>query len=180
MQTRLPLLALAVCLCLPSCGTVSELQPPTTGASVPTGKTFVRVLVKDFGHTVADDDGTTPVAARKFSDRIAEAIRAAKPGASVARDGKAGADTLVIEGEVTRFMEGNAALRFLVGMGAGCSYFDANVRLVDGGSSRVLGSIKVDKNSWGLGGGLAATQTVDVFMTQGAKKAADEAVQRLR
>lgn len=179
MQKLLPLLALALTLSLTSCGTV-ETQPSAGDLSVPVGKTFSKVLVKDFTHTVSDDDGTTPVAARKFSDRIAEAVKTARPSAMVARSGKAGADTLVIEGEVTRYMEGNAALRLLVGMGAGSSYFDANVRLVDGGTSKVLGSVKVDKNSWGLGGGIAASQTVDTFMKAGAKKTADEAAKRLK
>ena len=179
MHLRL-LLPLVVCLGLSSCGTVSDLQPSTQGAAIASGKMFSKVLVRDFTHTVADDDGTTPLAARRFSDHIASAIREAKPGAQVARSGKAGADTLVIGGEVTRYMEGNAALRLFVGMGAGSSYFDATVRFIDGGDNKELGTLKVDKNSWGLGGGIAASQTVESFMTSGAEKTAEEAAKRLR
>jgi outer membrane receptor protein involved in Fe transport len=177
MFSRLSLL-LSVSALLASCGSVAKVDAPNSGPL--TTKTFQRVLVKDFTHTVADDDGTTPVAARKFSDKIAEAIREAKPGANVSRTGKEGPGTLVITGEVTRYCEGSAALRFLVGMGAGSSYFDANVRLIDGADGKQCGLIRVDKNSWGLGGGIAASQTVDHFMGLGAKTTATEVAKILR
>ncbi|MBL9145654.1 MAG: DUF4410 domain-containing protein [Verrucomicrobiaceae bacterium] len=173
----LPLLS-AIAL-LTSCGSVST-EKPSSLSPIAVGKAFQRVLVQDFTHTVTDDDGTTPIAARKFSDEIANAIRAAKPSAVVARSGKGGAGTLVISGEVTRYMEGNAALRLFIGMGAGSSYFDANVYLADGATGQKLGTIRVDKNSWGLGGGIAATQMVEHFMKLGAKKTAEEAVKLLR
>lgn len=179
MSLRNILFTLSAAIVLTSCGSVST-EKPTTGTGIATGKTFQRVLVKDFTHTVVDDDGTTPVAARKFSDEIAKAIHVAKPGATVSRSGNAAAGTLVISGEVTRYVEGNAALRFLVGMGAGSSYFDANVYLSDGANGQRLGTIRVDKNSWGLGGGIAASQTVQHFMKLGAKKTAAEAATLLR
>lgn len=78
----------------------------------------------------------------------------------------------MIGGEVTRFVEGNAALRLIVGMGAGSSYFDATIRISDGGNGAAINALKADKNSWGLGGSLAAAQTVDTFMSEAAKKTA--------
>ena len=179
MINRYTLFILSSISLLTSCGSVSS-EKPTASASITSTKTFQRVLVKDFTHTITDDDGTTPIAARKFSDEIANAIRTAKPSASVARSGNVSADTLVISGEVTRYMEGNAALRLLIGMGAGSSYFDANVYLTDGANGQTLGKIRVDKNSWGLGGGIAASQTVQHFMKLGAKKTAEEATPLLR
>ena len=172
------LLTIAAGALLSSCGSVSDFQPTT--ATGPVGKKYSRVLVRDFTHTVSDDDGTTPVAARKFSDEISYAIQREIPNAKVMRSGKPGADTLVIGGEVTRYMEGNAALRLLVGLGAGSSYFDANIRFSDGVSGKNLGTIKVDKNSWVLGGGLAATQTVDSYMKVGAEKTAEESAKLLK
>jgi hypothetical protein len=172
MFTRIIALVLLVGA-LTSCGTVSSSSEATGTAY--TGKKFQRVLVQDFTHTITDDDGTTPVAARKFSDKIAAAIRAKNPSASVSRAGRAGPGTLVVGGEVTRYVEGNAALRFLVGMGAGSSYFDANVRLTDGATGKTLSTLKVDKNSWGMGGAMASAQNVDSFMDQGAKATAKEA-----
>ena len=90
------------------------------------------------------------------------------------RNGKAGADSLIITGDVTRYVAGNAALRALVGFGAGSSYFDADVRFIDGASGKVVGTMKADKNSWGLGGGLAAGQTPETFMKGAAKTVAEE------
>ena len=75
---------------------------------------------------------------------------------------------------VTRFVEGNAALRLFIGMGAGSSYFDATTRFKDS-TGKVLGEIKTDKNSWGLGGSIAAGQTVFKFMENAAEKVAEEA-----
>lgn len=173
------ILPIAAGALLSSCGSVSDLQPTTTTTGV-AGKKYSRVLVRDFTHTVSDDDGTTPVAARKFSDEISYAIQRKTPNAKVTRSGKPGADTLVIGGEVTRYMEGNAALRFMVGMGAGSSYFDANVKFSDGTSGKNLGTITVDNNSWALGGGLAATQTVDSYMKAGAEKTAEECAKLLK
>jgi hypothetical protein len=57
-------------------------------------------------------------------------------------------------------------------MGAGSSYFDAILRCKDADSGQQIGEIVVDKNSWALGGGLAAGQTVQGFMEGAAKKAA--------
>jgi len=78
--------------------------------------------------------------------------------------------------EITRFVEGNAALRFLVGMGAGSSYFDAT----DGASGSSIATLSADKNSWGLGGSLAAGQTVYTFMDEAAKKTAKEVAPYLK
>lgn len=97
---------------------------------------------------------------------------------SVSRSSGADRDTLVIDGVITRFEEGNAALRYLIGMGAGSSYFDATTRFRDG-TGAVVGETKTDKNSWVLGGALAATQTPETYMTGAAKKIADE-VEKMR
>jgi Domain of unknown function (DUF4410) len=174
------LLIFPVILALSACGSVATLQT-RDGKPVPAASNlYQRVLVKDFTHTVKDDKGTTPIAARRFSEKIADSIRLARPGLAVARSGKAAPGTLVIQGEVTRYMEGNAALRLLVGMGAGSAYFDANIYLTDGASGKEIGLIRVDKNSWGPGGGLAATQTVDTFMDAGAKATAAEVAKMVR
>ena len=58
------------------------------------------------------------------------------------------------------------------------SSFDAIVELRDGATGAVLGSMKVDKNSWPLGGMIAATQTPRTFMDGAAKKVAEEVSKR--
>ncbi len=45
----------------------------------------------------------------------------------------------------------------------------------DGSTSKPIGTISVDKNSWVLGGMLATTQTADSYMPGAAKKVAAEA-----
>ncbi len=61
------------------------------------------------------------------------------------------------------------------GGGEACGVnFDARVELVDGGSGKTLGTWKVDKNSWALGGGIAATQTPEGFMQEAASKIGTE------
>ena len=62
----------------------------------------------------------------------------------------------------------------VIGLGAGSSYFDADVVFSDNPSGRRLGQISTDKNSWFLGGGLAAGQSVEGFMHGAAKKVAKE------
>ncbi|MEM7432737.1 MAG: DUF4410 domain-containing protein [Pseudomonadota bacterium] len=89
-------------------------------------------------------------------------------------DGDDTAGVLVIGGDVTRYERGNAAAKFLVGLGAGSTYFDATVNVMDASSGEVLGQIFVDKNSWGLGGVISASQNVEGFMRGGAEKTAEE------
>ena len=67
-------------------------------------------------------------------------------------------------------------MRMLIGLGAGSSYFDANVRFTANESGELLGQMKVDKNSWALGGGMASGQTVDTYMRAAAKKIASEII----
>lgn len=157
---------------LASCGTVSDVKPVAGTAS----KTFSKVVVRDFKYQGAADQTRGPASAPNFSNLISSEITSQNVFRSVSRGGKADSNTLVVDGEVTRFVEGNAALRALVGLGAGSSYFDANVRFIDGGTGAVLGTMNADKNSWVLGGGLAAGQTVETFMNGAAEKVGEESV----
>ncbi len=59
-------------------------------------------------------------------------------------------------------------------MGAGSSYFDAVVAFGDGVTRESIGTITVDKNSWALGGGLAAGQSVQGFMRGAARSVANQ------
>jgi Domain of unknown function (DUF4410) len=183
-----------------ACGTTSELQQPATPETVsaPTAaqpstahaqatKTHVdlsgydKVVVLDF----IDGTDTSKLKPEEvhlhnslmasklhtFSDLIAQKISETGAYLEVARepsDGKA----LVVSGKVTRLVEGNGTLRLLVGFGAGSSYFDAMVQLTDAESGNVIASASTDNNSWALGGGLAATQTVPSFMELSATRIA--------
>ncbi len=156
---------------LSSCGTTSTLKSASGGGGITTARTFSKVTVQDYTSTVGEDSG---VANKHFADLIAAQIRQTGGFSAVSRNATADASTLVVDGTITRYNEGNAALRLFIGMGAGSSYFDATTRFKDSGGSS-LGQIVTDKNSWGLGGGIAASQTTETFMTNAAQKIAAEA-----
>ena len=155
---------------LVSCGTVSELDVKNVRGS----KKYAKVLVRDFAYKGSAEEVTGPASSTIFQNYISDAVKKEGMFGSVARSGKPGADTLVIDGDVTRYAAGNAALRAMVGLGAGSAYFDADVNFRDGATNQIIGSIKVDNNSWVLGGGLAAGQTPETFMRGAAKKVAKE------
>ncbi|WP_371311847.1 DUF4410 domain-containing protein [Pseudovibrio flavus] len=83
-------------------------------------------------------------------------------------------EAIIIRGNISRFKNGSALARAVVGFGAGSSYLDANVDVVDAKTGAKLGKIVVDKNSWPLGGMLAATQTGESYLTGAASKIAEE------
>ena len=65
----------------------------------------------------------------------------------------------------------------MIGFGAGSSYFDAIVRFTDAATHEEIGEIKVDRNSWVLGGGYASGQTPEMYMAEAARKIASETKQ---
>lgn len=172
-------LILAAAFTLTSCGSVSPVTSSATGTStnaIPS-KVYSKVLVEDFRDLAGSGDAK---AGAQFAGIIAGEVLRKRPSATVLRSGTADANTLVIGGDITRYNEGNAALRLLVGMGAGSSYFDAIIRLKDGTTGSTLSTLKADKNSWGLGGSIAAQQTVETFMNEAAKKTVQQALPLLK
>lgn len=176
-----------------ACGTTSEIKPGSGATAIPTtaapGKVtldlsvYDRVFVLDFIDATDKSDmnanelrnyiDTVARADRTFPDLIAQRLRDTGIFMDVIRgpgDGKA----LVISGRITRLTEGNGALRLFIGMGAGSSYFNAVTDLADSETRQSIGQVLTDKNSWPLGGALAATQTVEAFMEGAAKRIASE------
>ncbi len=167
----LSVLALAT-LFLSSCGSTSSLPKEVTQSS----RKFSRVVVRDFGTTVTNPkvDHKLSTARKSFPDMIVGELKSKGQFASVTRNGKSSADTLVIDGTITNYDDGNAAMRMLVGFAAGNSNFDSTVNFRDS-QGKKLGTVNVDKNSWALGGALAAAQTADSFIPGAAKSVAKEA-----
>jgi len=166
---------------LSGCGTVSEVTP-TTGKDLDLRK-YDRVLVLDFADAVTDKVKPSAQARKKaemairtksFPDRIAIELGAKNVFKEVARTGSPDSQTLIVSGTITRYTEGDAIGRLLIGLGAGSSYFDATVDFKDGTTSDILANQKIDKNSWVLGGGIAATQTPDEFMQEAAEVLAED------
>jgi len=165
-------LAAVATVVLASCGSTSAL-PETANKS---GKTFSKVVVRDFKTSVKNPAVThkLSVAQKSFSDQIVGEISKTGKFSKVSRNGKVDANTMIIDGTITNYDDGNAALKLLVGFAAGNANFDAFVNYRDSSGAN-LGTIKVDKNSWALGGAVAMSQTADSFILGAAKEVAKEA-----
>lgn len=174
--------AVMVLFFLIGCGTTSNIRP-TSFTEMPNLASYETVVVLDFEDGV-DISKIKPeklteykelmkIAVKNFADRIAGEIRKTGAFENVLREGTKD-KAVQVSGVITRYTEGNAALRLFIGLGAGSSYFDANVDIFDHESMHKIGAINVDKNSWALGGGLAAGQSVESFMKGAAKKIASE------
>lgn len=180
---------LAIVAALTACGTTTTLQAPDdAAASIDLGG-YDAVVVGNFENEATASkafkgkDATSKkqthqadadAAAGAFADLIVSELRKTNAFSQVSRGDTPQPGAIWIDGKVTRYERGNAAARLFVGMGAGSSYFDAVVNVRDPETRNVLGSIVVDRNSWVLGGGIAAGQNVDNFMRKGAQKVADE------
>lgn len=164
------------------CGTVSDMES-TDGAPLFDSTKYSKVAVLDFSNSaptksakkekIDEHNAKVDSAGRTFADKIAIEIRKKNLFAEVVRT-QTEDQSLIIYGAITRYEEGSAAARFLIGLGAGSSYFDADVSFKDNITDNELAVLKVDKNSWVLGGGLAATQTVEAYMNEAARKIANE------
>lgn len=157
---------------------------PTTGL-VKDGKETVTANLSHYNTIVIEDfsDGTEKknlpeFVGKNFSDRISSSIRGKGISKTVSRTALP-ERSLIVTGYITRYEEGNPTLKLLIGMGAGSTYFDAKVILKDSSSGEVIGEIIADRNSWGLGGAIAASQTVEQFMNETAEKVAVELKNRM-
>ena len=163
-------------LSLAGCGSTSGLQNQQ-GQAIASTRKFTKVTVKTFKLQLEDKEPemNSEKSPAYFADRIAFEIKSKGRFASVGRDTKPDANTLVIDGVITKYHEGNPMLRALIGMGAGSAFFEADVYFRNS-EGNIIGKIKADKNSWALGGGLAAAQNPTMFMNGAAAKIAEEAV----
>jgi hypothetical protein len=181
-------------LVLSGCGTTSDIKPTDTSVAAASATTdaapatatygrYQKVVVLDFEDRtdkarIPDKDRaayeeTMKIAVRDFSDRIAGEIRKTGAFTEVLREPSQD-EALLISGGITRYAAGNAMLRLFIGFGAGSSYFDATVDLSDNATGERLAQVVVDKNSWGLGGAIAASQNVEGFMQGAAEKIATD------
>lgn len=169
-------------LLVQGCGTTSGLRSVDDSVNLDLSA-YDRIVVLDF-QDQTDKTSLKPdqremyderigIATRTFADLLASEIRDTNAYAEVLREASA-EPALAVTGAVTRYQEGKAAMRLFIGMGAGSSYFDADVLFTDNLSQEQLAAVQVDKNSWALGGGLAAGQTVENFMKGAAKEIAKE------
>lgn len=168
---------------LSGCGTTSDIrkhsatagdnaaqseQQTATAPAVDFTK-YNTVVVLDFENKAMPADKAM---GQRFAEKIALSVLNTGAFQKVERTPQA-EPAIVIDGAITRYEEGDPTMRFLIGLGAGSSYFDAIVNLTDGQSGEKLGDILVDKNSWVLGGGIAASQDVNSHMQSAAETIAE-------
>lgn len=169
-----PFFILCISLSLAACGSTSAIKSGEGKNSDLNLSSYENAVVLDFS------DGTKKAnvpafAGKNFADRIAARISEHGIFKKVSRE-PLNEKSIVITGAITKYAEGSAALRLLIGFGAGSSYFDADVKILDSISNAELGKIVVDKQSWALGGIMASTQTVEGFMDGAAKSIANDIV----
>jgi len=171
----------ALALCLSACGTTSQLQQ-SGGDHAREVALYSTVVIGDFTNDPAkpprDDkraeyDAEVAHAAKRFGELLEAELLAYRMDLKIVH-GAPQPGALLIDGVITRYQDGNAALRLLIGFGAGSSYFDALVRFRDVDSGVLLGTVEVDKNSWPLGGGIAAFQTGEAQLKNAAMRVAEE------
>ena len=179
--TRVPsllLLLVAAVLGFTGCGTTSGLQGQQ-GTTLTSASRFSKVSVRNFKVSVSEHAEQAAWSAVAFPDVIAAEIRKASRFSSVMRNGTPDSNTVVIDGVVTKYDEGSTSKRMWLGMGFGMAFLEATVTFRDS-KGNSIGTIKVDKNSWPLGGGLAAGQNPHSFMSDAADKIAEEAAKLAR
>jgi opacity protein-like surface antigen len=161
---------------LTGCGSVSGIKP--TGTHQLSELTqYDKIIVTGFTNAEkCKEPERAKLACANFADRISLEIE--KKGIVNSVDRTPSTEkALLITGCLTRYEEGNAMARLLVGCGAGSSYLDVDIEFKDNVTQEQLATLKVDKNSWGLGGGIAAGQTIEAFMDEAAKKLAEQLMQ---
>lgn len=171
------LLSLVVVATLASCGTVTPLQL-APGVQLGTKK-YDNVVVRDFTSSVLGDEGEAATGAKIFTGKVIANVQEESPHIPVSHNGQAGKGSLVISGVITEYVEGNAALRFFVGLGAGNARFGADINFYDGGSGQKLGTVQAARKSYPLGGAIGAHQGIDNLMDDGAAVTCEEAAKLL-
>ncbi len=164
---KFSLMSVATITLLTGCGTISGINA-SKGQTIRNASKYDQIAVMDFSNKTAKKN-----AGVIFADRIADKLEAKGGFKNVTRNKPEG-NALVISGTITRCEDGNATARMWIGLGAGSSYFDADVKFSGNLESSEWGTITVDKNSWVLGGAVAASQDVDYFMNEAADKICEE------
>src|SRR4051794_18732231 len=89
---------------LAGCGSTSALQNPQ-GQALTSAKKFSKVIVMDFKMKLEEPEPNSKEAPTYFPDRISHEIRTKSRFTSVGRNSKPDANTLVIDGIITKFHE---------------------------------------------------------------------------
>lgn len=181
------LFLLASSLSLMGCGTTSAFIPVDENLISLESSNYNKIIVYDFIDKTHKNPKKTQskrrkklmgFASQRFADLVALKIEKTDAFHEIVREANEqnipDGDYLAIRGEITRYYRGNTFLRVIIGYGIGNAFLDADIELKDAKTNELIGTFKVDKNSWFLGGVLAITHSVDRFMSGSADKIAKE------
>lgn len=180
-------LLLTTCLILMACGTTSALIPMDETSVILDANLYNKIVVQDFIDRTHKKKNklqskrrkkTMSLATQRFADKVALQIEKTGAFEQVTRQTTENyapsEDYLLVKGDITRYSKGNTLLRVIIGYGIGLAFLDAEVKLYDANTNRQIGTFKVDRNSWLLGGILAIAQSAEFFMHRSAVKIAKE------
>ena len=166
-------LAAVSILVFAGCSTVAPIERHESGLDVSALGRLDRVIVEDFGMDIDAGIDDSEVG-KDFADMVATELLIAGDFVRVRRRGEPAAGALVVGGVIHRYQEGSPTARMLIGFGAGSSSFVATIRMREGGTDTLIGTLVVDSSSWALGGAIAASQDAGHFMNEAAKRVAIE------
>jgi len=175
------IIAIVAASFLTACGTTSGMKTAMPQGAVSEKEQkldfseYNTIIIKNFGDGTKRQD-LPKLAGKYFADEIEIAIKRSGAFETVSRKDIDSEKIIVVSGDITKYEEGDDVMKFFIGYGVGSTYFDANISFTDLVSNEVIGNMKVDKNSWPLGGGIATMQTIDSFMQGAAKKISKELV----
>ncbi|MEM6640580.1 MAG: DUF4410 domain-containing protein [Pseudomonadota bacterium] len=183
--TRIALAAFFVCA-LSACGTTTPMEARDGSGDAPDLGAYTGVVIGEFndrateGRRFKDADSDkkalyeAEVAQRadEFADKIEFYVASEERFARVDRDREPTASDIVIEGDILTLKPGNPLLRLAIPWFAGKVKFEAVVRVRDGATSDMIGTIVVDRYSLVGGGVWSLSQSVDSLMNAGAKAVA--------
>ncbi len=169
---------LILTIILSSCGSTSSIRNAQPSESRISFSNYDYIVVNDFGDgtSKSSDDPHIISEGKRFADLIASAIKSKKSFDKVQRNVNSTDRAILIDGDITRYDEGNAVMRILIGLGAGSSHFNAKINIKDNETKELLGSMDANKMSWALGGTIAGSQDVKSHMNSVADSIACECV----
>ncbi|WP_341747440.1 MULTISPECIES: DUF4410 domain-containing protein [unclassified Candidatus Tisiphia] len=167
---------LILTIILSSCGSTSSIRNAQPSESRVDISNYDYIIINDFKDGTSKSSNNPHVISegKRFADMIASSIKSKKLFDKVQRNVDSTDRAILIDGKITKYSEGNAVMRTLIGFGVGSSHFNAKINIKDNETKKLLGSIDANKMSWALGGVIAGSQDVKSHMNSVASNIACE------
>ncbi|WP_341758410.1 DUF4410 domain-containing protein [Candidatus Tisiphia endosymbiont of Ditula angustiorana] len=138
---------LILTIMLSSCGSTSSIRNAQPSESRVDFSSYDYIIINDFedGTSKSSDDPHVISEGKRFADMIASSIKSKKLFDKVQRNVDSTDRAILIDGKITKYSEGNAVMRTLIGFGAGSSRFDAKINIKDNETKKLLGILLVNE-----------------------------------